>query len=345
MTGNSPNRYKGDILVVDDVPQNLLLLAAMLNRWGYKVRKATNGQMALTAAQLVIPDLILLDVNMPEMSGYEVCQYLKDNAQTRHIPIIFISAMDQATDKVRAFEVGGADYITKPFQIAEVIVRVENQLNLRRMQQQLEEQTRQLEAQNARLQQEIYDRQQAEIALQRANAELTRLVNLDGLTQLSSRRRFDELLQQEWRRLTREQSSLALILCDIDFFKLYNDTYGHQMGDDCLRQVAQTINQAARRPADVVARYGGEEFAVILPNTTAENAMYVAESIRREVQALGIPHANSPVHSVVTLSLGVSGVIPTEAIEPEQLIAVTDQALYTAKQQGRNRVILGYLDP
>jgi diguanylate cyclase (GGDEF)-like protein len=152
-------------------------------------------------------------------------------------------------------------------------------------------------------------------------------------------------LQQEWRRLTREQSSLALILCDIDFFKLYNDTYGHQMGDDCLRQVAQTINQAARRPADVVARYGGEEFAVILPNTTAENAMYVAESIRREVQALGIPHANSPVHSVVTLSLGVSGVIPTEAIEPEQLIAVTDRALYTAKQQGRNRVILGYLDP
>jgi len=257
MNNHSPNRYKGDILVVDDMPQNLLLLAAMLNRWGYKVRKATSGHMAIMAAQLIAPDLVLLDINMPEMSGYEVCQQLKENPQTRNIPVIFISAMDRATDKVKAFEVGGADYITKPFQIAEVIVRVENQLNLRRMQQQLEMQKQQLEEQNARLQQEIYDRQQVETALQHANAELTRLVNLDGLTQLSSRRRFDESLQQEWRRLSRDQAPLALILCDIDFFKLYNDTYGHQMGDDCLRRVAQTIDQTARRPADVAARYGG----------------------------------------------------------------------------------------
>ncbi len=343
MTSSSANVYRGDILVVDDMPQNLLLLAAMLNRQGYKVRKAISGQMALTAAQLVIPDVILLNINMPEMNGYEVCQVLKENPRTRHIPVIFISAMDQASDKVRAFEVGGADYITKPFQVAEVVARVENQLNLYRMQQQLEAQKQQLREQNARLQQEIADRQQIEIALQQANVELTRLVNLDGLTQLSSRRRFDECLQQEWRRLSREQAPLSLILCDIDFFKLYNDTYGHQMGDDCLRRVAQVIDRTARRPADVVARYGGEEFAVILPNTTAENAAHVAELIRQGVQELGIPHSSSVVYPCVTLSLGVSGVVPDQTLLPDALISITDRALYTAKQQGRNCVVLSVL--
>lgn len=337
---NTPLSHRGNILVVDDIPENLLLLFAMLDRQDYKVHRAVNGQMAIVAAQNLQPELILLDVDMPDMNGYQVCQELKKNPQTSHIPVIFISAMSQTSDKVKGFNVGGADYITKPFQLAEVLARVENQLKLRRMQLQLEYQKRQLELQNMQLQQEVDERQRVEAELQLANAKLVQLVNLDGLTQVANRRRFDECLQQEWQRLARERVPLSLILCDIDLFKLYNDTYGHQMGDDCLRQVAQVIDSSARRPADLVARYGGEEFAVILPNTTADHARYVAESIRQRVEALKIPHRSSVVQPYVTLSLGVAGIVPTPGKAPHELVSLSDSALYLAKQAGRNQVVL-----
>ncbi|MFB2923637.1 PAS domain S-box protein [Aerosakkonema funiforme] len=173
-----------------------------------------------------------------------------------------------------------------------------------------------------------------------ANKELNRLACLDGLTQVANRRGFDEYLHREWRRLTREQLPLALILCDIDFFKQYNDTYGHQAGDDCLKQVANAIKQAVRRPADLVARYGGEEFAVILPNTKAEGALVVAEEIRDRVRSQQIPHANSGISPYVTISLGIAVTVPTLQTSPERLIHVADLGLYEAKYQGRDRAIL-----
>ncbi|MCS6814647.1 MAG: PleD family two-component system response regulator [Cyanobacteria bacterium] len=344
---SNPSSHRGNILVVDDIPENLLLLFAMLSQQEYRVHRAVNGQMAIAAAQNLQPELILLDVDMPDMDGYQVCQELKRNPQTSHIPVIFISAMSQTSDKVKGFNVGGADYITKPFQLAEVLARVENQLKLYRMQLQLEHQKRQLELQNIQLQQEVQERQKVEAELQLANTKLVQLVNLDGLTQVANRRRFDECLQHEWQRLTREQAPLSLILCDIDLFKLYNDTYGHQMGDTCLQQVAQVIHNSARRPADLVARYGGEEFAVILPNTTADHARCVAESIRQQVEALKIPHCSSVVQPYVTLSLGVAGIVPTLGTAPYTLISLSDRALYLAKQAGRNRVVLNttHLNP
>lgn len=177
-------------------------------------------------------------------------------------------------------------------------------------------------------------------ALEKANQKLHRLATLDSLTQLANRRCFDEHLEQEWRRMMRDQSPLALILCDVDCFKNYNDTYGHQGGDDCLRVIAQMIHQAVKRPADLVARYGGEEFAVILPSTNAAGALKVAEIIRHSVQQLKIPHVSSVVSPYVTVSLGVSCTIPTLQGLPTQLISATDEALYVAKAQGRNRVSL-----
>ncbi|OLP17095.1 hypothetical protein BST81_17210 [Leptolyngbya sp. 'hensonii'] len=176
--------------------------------------------------------------------------------------------------------------------------------------------------------------------LHKLTQRLHLLATLDGLTQLANRRRFNEYLQQEWRRGAREQTHLSLILCDIDFFKGYNDSYGHQAGDECLKQVALAISQATRRPADLVARYGGEEFAVILPNTSVEGALYVAEEIRIKVKALGIQHDTSSVDRSITLSLGVAGIVPHHDTSPVTLITAADQALYRAKLEGRDRVVL-----
>lgn len=176
--------------------------------------------------------------------------------------------------------------------------------------------------------------------LEEANQNLQRLAYVDGLTQVVNRRRFDECLYQEWRRLAREKAPLSLIMCDVDFFKLYNDTYGHQAGDKCLQQIAHAISCTVKRSADLVARYGGEEFAVILPNTQAEGAVGLAEEIRARIKNLSIIHKNSQVSKYVTLSLGVASTIPEPKSSPARLVAAADRALYQAKAQGRDRVIL-----
>ena len=191
---------------------------------------------------------------------------------------------------------------------------------------------------------DITSRRQAEAALEKANRELQRLSVLDDLTQVANRRRLDETLNEEWHRLSRDRAPLSLIFCDIDYFKLYNDTYGHQAGDDCLRAVADTINANCQRPGDFVARYGGEEFIVILPNTEAEGAVHLAEDIREEIERLKIPHMRSQVSQFITLSLGISCVFPSAHITPESLIRAADNALYEAKNQGRNRIVLKTTD-
>jgi diguanylate cyclase (GGDEF)-like protein len=183
--------------------------------------------------------------------------------------------------------------------------------------------------------------QQSELyqQLQQANQELQRLASYDGLTQVANRRCFDDTLQSEWLRLAREQASLSLILCDVDYFKLYNDTYGHLAGDDALRQVAKAISQAVKRPADLVARYGGEEFAVILPNTDVEGAIAVARDIQNYVCGLQIPHTNSQVSEFITISLGIATIIPHSQSSAASLVAAADQGLYQAKAQGRNCIV------
>jgi len=182
--------------------------------------------------------------------------------------------------------------------------------------------------------------QHSEYLLKQANLELEKLVNVDGLTQVGNRRCFDERMQIEWDRLCRDSQPLSLILFDIDYFKRYNDCYGHQMGDDCLTAIAQTVKHALARPADVIARYGGEEFVVILPNTDVKGAFMVAEKIRLEVTNLDIPHQKSDISDIVTISLGVASVLPNSMQEPAILIKQADIALYQAKQQGRNRSIV-----
>lgn len=346
MDDNQLSLLQASILIVDDTRANLRLLAGILSEQGYNVRPAPNGPHALTAIRAEAPDLILLDIKMPEMSGYEVCEQLKTDERTRDIPIIFISALNDIFDKVKAFSAGGVDYITKPFQTEEVLARVKAHLTIRQQQKRIQEQNATLKAQhlaalelNVRLQEEIRERRHAEAKLEKANKELKRLASRDGLTQIANRRRFDEYLKQEWQRMTREQSPLSLLLSDLDDFKAYNDTYGHQAGDECLQQIAQCMDNALKRPADLVARYGGEEFVIILPNTDADGALHIAKRIQKEISRLKLPHAQSSVSPYITLSIGVSSTTPQQGNSPELLLDTTDKALYEVKALGKNAVI------
>ncbi len=341
---------KGDILLVDDTLDNLRLLATMLRNQGYKVRSAKSGAMAIAGVKAAPPELILLDITMPNMDGYEVCQQLKTDVQTHEIPIIFISALDEAIDKVKAFAVGGVDYITKPFQIEEVVARIEHQLTIQRLQKKLKEQNTDLQIANIKLQEmnaqleaEIQERQRAQAALQKANQELERLASLDGLTKVANRRQFDRFFSTVWQQASQDGTALTSILCDVDYFKGFNDTYGHQAGDDCLQQIAQAIQDAVKRSgcssSYLVARYGGEEFVVVVSQADIEVGWQVATAIQTGVADLAIPHQASTVSTIVSLSIGVASIIPAPQLVPEALIQASDQALYRAKQAGRNRIM------
>ena len=333
MTIEEKSLKPGKILVVDECPSEIELLTVILTLQGYKIEQTPQVNLAFKSAITRPPDIILLDLGQPDIDSFEVCQQLGANPTTRDIPIIFISAIDRIDCKIRAFKCGASDYITRPFDISEVIARINHQLQISRLKIELK-------LKNARLERELLKRQLVEKKLLNLNQQLDKLASIDGLTQVANRRIFDEFLTREWQRGQREQQDLALIFCDLDYFKLYNDSLGHQSGDFCLRKVAQTISSAVRRPADLVARYGGEEFTIILPQTSAQNALQVAEKIRLKVKQLCLPHPESPISKYVSLSLGVSCVIPQPKYDKKQLINTADRALYEAKKQGRDRSVL-----
>jgi diguanylate cyclase (GGDEF)-like protein len=294
---------KQTVLIVDDTPGNIKLLSAVLGH-EQELLFATSSREALEIAWAQAPDLILLDVMMPEMDGYEVCARLKAEPRTRSTPVIFVTAMSGDEDEAKGLEVGAIDYIAKPFSPPIVRARVRNHLELKRYRD-----------------------------------FLVNLSATDGLTGIPNRRQFDEFLEREWRRAVRNQTPLSLIMMDIDFFKGYNDHYGHLAGDDCLRQVAQALATGARRPADLVARYGGEEFVCVLPETEAGGALQVAHQLWDKVNGLHLPHARSAVADHITLSLGVATMTPGVNQLPAEIIEWADAQLYVAKHRGRNQVI------
>jgi diguanylate cyclase (GGDEF)-like protein len=297
------------ILVADDDKTMRLSVRQAMEQDGYQVIEAIDGNTCLAVFERSRPDVVLLDAIMPAIDGFTCCRRIQEMSGIRRTPVLMITGLEDQDSVDQAFSVGAVDYITKPIHWGVLRQRVRRLIQQVRLYQQLET----------------------------ANHELQRLAAIDGLTQVPNRRRFDEYLQQEWQRMLREQLPLSLILCDIDCFKLYNDTYGHQAGDDCLRQVAQVIQNSAKRAIDLPARYGGEEFAVVLPNTDQEGAILVAQDIQSGVKQLGIAHAASKVCDTVTVSLGVSNTIPSVITSPELLINAADKALYQAKAEGRDR--------
>ena len=484
------------ILLVDDKSNNLQLLSKYLEDTNYRTLIAQSGNKAIETAKIVHPDLILLDIMMPRMSGFDVCRYLKKDPKTQDIPIIFMTALTETENKVQGFELGAVDYITKPFEEQELLARINTHLSLNHLHQaslkdaaqrkllfEISDRIRQsldlktifktatqeirslldcdfvgltslnrqqvaIKAYSSRKEieinlqksipydylcpsQDIYqsylkghievieeqntqdsasimslptpqarlivpiliretnytsgffssaedaedtlvtsntlygwliadryvsDRpwQPTEISLLRElttqlaigikqgilHKQLSQLALLDSLTRVYNRRSFDRQLKREWGRLKRIPAPLSLIMCDVDCFKIYNDTYGHQQGDNCLKKVAKAISSALRRSGDVLARYGGEEFAIILPHTPQNGALKVGETIRNAVRELAISHSNSSVDSVVTVSLGVASTVPNSTDNPQLLIEAADLALYQAKKRGRDCVAI-----
>lgn len=466
------------ILVVDDAATNLKILWAVLEPAGYTLTFASGGKQALERVRTAKPDLILLDLMMPDLDGLQVCQTLKQDPEQADIPIIFLTASHETNHLLQAFNQGAVDYLTKPFKKAELLARVKTHLELKHLrdlaQQQIDQerilsqiiqgirysldldtilhkavseirhflnadrviicsctlpqqckivasssastvhpildhqlipinwldfdqsadeppQIQQISySETANLSQQHHDFlstwqiktelslpifqreqlwgalmchrsqpwttdevsilprlveqiaiaiQQAELyqQLQTANQELQRLSNVDGLTQVANRRYFDQCFGQEWRRLQRERQPLSLILCDVDYFKQYNDYYGHQQGDACLQLIAATLAKTLKRPSDLVARYGGEEFAIVLPNTDLAGAIQIVKLIQQSLVDQSIPHAGAGHNKTVTLSLGIADCIPAPQMNANQLIAAADQALYSAKASGRDR--------
>ncbi|MGL5082893.1 MAG: diguanylate cyclase domain-containing protein [Microcoleaceae cyanobacterium] len=276
--------------------------------------------------------VVLSDYIMPGMRGDELLRQIHERSpKTLKILLTGQADLPAIGNAIRYAKL--YRYIAKPWESEDLKLTVLEAINSYQQDQKLAEQTQQLQRMNQELQ------QMAE-QLQQVNFELQQLAITDSLTELANRRQFDAFLTHEWLRMMREKQVLSLIFCDVDFFKDYNDRYGHPQGDLCLQQIAQVIRRTVQRPGDLAARYGGEEFVVILPNTPAEGAFTVSELIRQAVKSLRIPHAGSKISEVVTLSLGVSSWVPSLDFSPEDLIKVADQALYEAKQAGRDRTIL-----
>jgi two-component system cell cycle response regulator len=290
------------ILLVDDYPGNLDALTTVLQEF-YDVYTASNGKEAIDLALNNEFDLIMLDVVMPEMDGYEVCRHLKEHDQTNDTPVIFLTGKTHIQDEARGLDLGATDYISKPFSLAVVMARVRNHM--------------------------------AEV---RYRKKLKSFSYIDGLTNLPNRRQFDEVMQKEWKRAVREGTEISVILIDIDNFKLYNDYYGHVAGDECLRKIGAALGSCRRRATDFVGRYGGEEFVAILPNTDADGALHMTHEMLEAVRGLRIPHEFNPHDGIVTVSLGVATSSPTIEDSPEALVDEADKRLYEAKQAGRNQV-------
>ncbi|MBD2726939.1 EAL domain-containing protein [Nostoc sp. FACHB-892] len=327
---------KKDILIIDDMADNLRVLSSILTREGYNVRKALNWQMALTATQTVLPDLILLDIMMPEVDGYEICQTFKAWELTADIPVIFISALDDVFDKVKAFQMGGVDYITKPFEFQEVLVRVKNQLALRsaqleilklniELEHRVKQRTEELEKALKKLQQEINSRQKLQ-------SQLLEIALHDSLTGLPNRVLFIRRLENALNRAQQESSyQFAVLFLDCDRFKVVNDSLGHLVGDELLIAIAHRL-QACLIPIHTLARLGGDEFGILLENITDINiAIQVAESV---LQQLSLAFKLSRYEVFMNASIGISwGNKDYE--RPEYLLRDADTAMYRAKAQGR----------
>ncbi|MBN3879514.1 MULTISPECIES: GGDEF domain-containing response regulator [unclassified Nostoc] len=306
-----------NILIVDDTPDSLRLLTKIFESQGYITRKSLNGRMALQAAYRHPPDLILLDINMPEMNGYEVCQQLKASKTTDQIPIIFISGFDQINDKVHAFELGGQDYITKPFEELEVLMRVKNQLLIKQQRQQLLEQ-------NQHLEDEIQERLKAE-------AEVRQLSLTDELTGLHNRRGFFWLANHQFKIARRTQIFCCLLFVDLDGLKQINDSLGHEIGDRIIIDTAQLLKKTFRE-SDIVARIGGDEFVVFVSTCSPENTDEFRPRLQVNIDRFNKEHNYS---YQLSISIGATQCALNENVSLEQLLEEADKLMYEHKRAKR----------
>jgi diguanylate cyclase (GGDEF)-like protein len=306
------------ILIVDDSDVIRTVLAGAVSAMKFEPLLADCGEKALEIFRAAQPDLVLLDVNMPGIDGYETARRMRAMAPEEWVPIIFLSANEDDQDLERAIECGGDDYLVKPVSTVVLNAKMRALQRLDQMRRKLVDLSNELTA---------------------ANQRLEAISQQDGLTGIANRRAFDFLIERQFLDALRRREPLSVVLCDVDHFKAYNDHYGHLAGDECLRQVAAALARSCKRATDVAARYGGEEFALLLPDTPAAGALRVVETAQREIAALAIAHAASSTSAFVTFSAGIATYAPERDKMSRDLTARADEALYRAKQLGRNRSV------
>jgi diguanylate cyclase (GGDEF)-like protein len=305
------------VLVVEDSKVTLKAICGYLEHMDIRPLTAETGQAAIDIYRRERPDIILLDGRLPDIDGFDVAREIRAMEKKKDwTAIIFLTSMTKDEDLARGIDVGGDDYLMKP--VSEIVLKAKV-IAMRRL---------------VEMQRSLID---LTYKLNVANKELQLLSATDGLTGLSNRRMYDELSVREWRRCERMKKPFSIVMVDVDYFKLYNDHYGHQAGDECLREVAAQMQRAAPRPGDLVARYGGEEFVFALGETDADGAKWVANLLRQRIADLQMPHAGSRLKHV-TVSCGVASVVPDESLSLEVLLQSADHALYQAKEHGRNQV-------
>lgn len=298
-----------NILVVEDSPSMQALTAGVVESIGYTALLADSGEDAITVFQQNNVDLAILDVNLPGIDGFETCRKLREISQNDWFPVIYLSASDSDDYIVKGLDAGGDAYVKKPVNTKVLISIVSAMGRISNMKKELAE----------------------------ANEKLEKLASHDGLTQIPNRRSFEISLEKYWKQSKRQKVELALLIIDVDYFKKFNDKYGHLSGDDCLKQVAQELAQNLLRPFDFVARYGGEEFVILLPEINLEGTQFVANRLVKAIEKLAIPHEDSETSQHVTISMGV--VLSNEVETQQEMITKADQALYQAKANGRNQFV------
>lgn len=323
-TAREPTEFKVRVLLLDD---QLMIVEAIRRMLGdqpdIELHYLTDTRLALETARQLRPTVILQDLVMPTIGGLDAIRLYRGDPVLRDIPVIVLSSGEEAKLKADCFGAGANDYVVKLPDRIELLARIRHHSSayIHRLQRD----------------QAFHFLRESQQNLVAANIELEKLAALDSLTGIANRRGFDQTLALEWQRGQRAQTPLSLLICDIDFFKLYNDSLGHPAGDLCLKKVAAALTAQLKRPADLAARYGGEEFVILLPDTTADGALSVARACRRQLACLAIAHPRAPA-GVVTLSIGVASALPSPASKPEQLIRHADLALYAAKRGGRDQV-------
>lgn len=328
--------HKAIVLLVDDQAMVGEAIRRMLeNEDNLEFHFCEDPSKALETAIEINATIILQDLVMPDVDGMTLLRFYKKHPDTSNIPVIVLSSKDDAEIKSDAFANGANDYLVKLPEPIELIARI--RAHTKHHATEMERNMAYVLMQNMQ-----EDLARANEELEKRNVELQRLSSIDGLTGISNRREFDESLKREWSRARRKKhdTEISLIMIDIDHFKLYNDGYGHQQGDDCLKKVAWELNKCIKRDSDLLARYGGEEFVVILSDTNLDGAKQVAENMREHIFNLAIPHEYIKDGTTVSLSLGVAKIIPAADNSPEQLIQLADKALYRAKENGRNQVAI-----
>jgi diguanylate cyclase (GGDEF)-like protein len=297
-----PTNNKPQVLIVDSSPSNLSRLGNILDD-DYHITLASNWQQTLDCVQKTHPDIILLNIVMPEIDGYEMCRRLKADEKTKDIPLIFTTTSASEENEEKALLLGALDFLIDPFHPPILKAKVHNFSTLYRQQRLLE-----------------------------------KLASIDGMTEIPNRRNYDITLDREWRRCLRARTPLSLIMVDIDCFKQYNDTYGHGAGDGALKVLADIMRVTISRPGDFIARYGGDEFTLVLPETDEKGGKSVAEAVRMGLEGMGIPHKNSPVSDVLTVTIGGATMIPNSTLSAKALACKADTMLYQAKRESRNLV-------